>query len=180
MKRPQKSILSIRSILLFNFKAPVINYKGLLYLFLLLGCFILSTQTVYSQDSWWKNKKYKSKDKQQKYDQCKSVFVGIGDGLMYSNVTYISPFFQNEVYLSINNSEKGYYNREQTIYIVESFLSSNPVSSFKWKNSTTAENYAFAIGKYKYKKSGFINTYTISVSLKYINNLWLIDQVIVN
>jgi|SRR5688572_26436030 hypothetical protein len=138
------------------------------------------SDNVLSQDSWWKNKKYKSGEKQMKYDGCKLVYMNIADGLMYSNVTYISPFFQNEVYLSINSSEKGYYNREQTIYIVESFLSASPVSSFKWKNSSVAENYAFAIGKYKYKKSGFINTYTVSVSLKYINDLWLIDQVIVN
>lgn len=140
----------------------------------------VNTKESFSQDSWWKNKKYKSEEKQRKYNQCKLVYVNISDGLMYGNVTYITPFFQNEVYLSINSSEKGYYNREQTIYIVESFLGANPVSSFKWKNSSVAENYAFAIGKYKYKKSGFINTYTVSVSLKYINDLWLIDQVIVN
>jgi hypothetical protein len=146
----------------------------------LLALFAFFTGNSFSQDSWWKNKKYKSEDKQKKYNECKLVFINIADGLMYSNVTYISPFFQNEVYLSINNSEKGYYNREQTIYIVESFLNASPVSSFKWKNSSVAENYAFAIGKYKYKKSGFINTYTVSISLKYVNDLWLIDQVIVN
>jgi hypothetical protein len=135
---------------------------------------------VFSQDSWWKDKKYKSEEKQRKSNECKLVYINISDGLMYSNATYISPFFQNEVYLSINNDEKGYYNREQAIYIVESFLASNPVSSFKWKNSSRAENYAFAIGKYKYKKSGFINTYTVSVSLKYVNDLWMIDQIIVD
>ncbi len=146
----------------------------------MLALLAICTNYTFSQDSWWKNKKYKSEDKQKKYNECKLVYINIADGLMYSNVTYISPFFQNEVYLSINNSEKGYYNREQAIYIVESFLSSSPVSSFKWKNSSVAENYGFAIGKYKYKKSGFINTYTVSISLKYINDLWLIDQVIVN
>lgn len=134
----------------------------------------------YSQDSWWKDKKYKSEEKRVKFNNCKLTFLSIADGLMYNNVTYISSFFQNEIYLSTEDSEKGYYNREQSAYIIESFFTSYPVSSFKWKNSSRSEKYAFALGKYKYKKGGFISTYTISVSLKYVNDLWLIDQIIVN
>ncbi len=135
---------------------------------------------VYSQDTWWKEKKYKSEDKQQKFSNCKFTFLNIADGFMYGNVTYISPYFQNEIYLSFQSSEKGYYNREQSVYIIENFLNTYPVSSFKWKNSSRSEKFAFALGKYKYKKGGFISTFTISVSLIYINDLWLIDQVIVN
>ncbi len=140
----------------------------------------MAYKNAYSQDSWWKDKKYKSEEKQSKFNNCKSVFLSIADGLMYSNVTYINPFFQNEIYLSMDNSEKGYYNREQSSYIIESFFTSYPVSSFKWKNSSRSEKYAFALGKYKYKKGGFISTFTVSVSLKYINDLWQIDQIIVN
>lgn len=155
-------------------------YRIPLCVLFLLSVFFIAESSVFAQDSWWKDKKYKSEAKQKKSNECKLVYINISDGLMYSNVNYITPFFQNEVYLSINDTEKGYYNREQTTYIIESFLASNPVSSFKWKNSSRAENYAFAIGKYKYKKSGFINTYTVSISLKYVNELWLIDQIIVN
>ncbi|HWA05786.1 MAG TPA: DUF4783 domain-containing protein [Ignavibacteria bacterium] len=154
--------------------------KIIIYLFAAFFTIAISCGDAYSQDSWWKEKKYKSEDKQKKFENCKHVFLSIADGLMYSNVTYISPFFQNEIYLSLQNSEKGYYNREQSGYIIENFLQSFPVSSFKWKNSSRSERYAFALGKYKYKKGGFISTFTISVSLKYLNDLWLIDQVIVN
>ena len=153
----------------------------LLYIILILFfAGIFSAQSIYSQESWWKDKKYKTEEKQKKFDNCKAVFLSIADGLMYSNVTYISPFFQNEIYLSLQNSEKGYYNREQSGYIIENFFSTYPVSSFKWKNSSRSERFAFALGKYKYKKGGFISTFTISVSLKYINDLWMVDQVIVN
>jgi len=150
------------------------------YILIALFLAALFTGATLSQDTWWKEKKYKSEKKQRKFNNCKLVFINISDGLMYSNVTYINPYFQNEVYLSIQNSEKGYYNREQSSYIIENFLNNYPVSSFKWRNSSTSENYAFALGKYKYKKGGVINTFTISVSLKYINDLWLIDQIIVN
>ena len=152
----------------------------LVYITFALFFLALLTEGVLSQDTWWKEKKYKSEEKQRKFNNCKLVFVSIADGLMYSNITYITPYFQNEVYMSIQNSEKGYYNREQSSYIVENFLNNYPVSSFKWKNSSRSEYYAFALGKYKYKKGGVINTFTISISLKYINELWLIDQIIVN
>jgi hypothetical protein len=150
------------------------------HIFLVIFLSVIAHNYVYSQDDWWKDKKYKTEEKQVKFNNCKLAFLNIADGMMYSNVTYISPYFQNEIYLSMQSSEKGYYNREQSSYIIESFLTSYPVSSFKWKNSSRSEKYAFALGKYKYKKGGFISTFTISVSLKYINDLWLIDQVIVN
>jgi hypothetical protein len=106
--------------------------------------------------------------------------MNIADGFMYSNVNYISPFLHNEVYLNLQNNDKGYFNKEQSVLIIENFLSSFPVSSFKWRNSSKSELFAFAMGKYKYKKGGFISTFTISVSLKYINQIWLIDQILVN
>ena len=134
----------------------------------------------YSQYGWWKDKKYKSKEQQQKYDNCKYTFVNISDGFMYSNVNYIIPYLQNEVYISIKNEDKGYYNTDQSRYIIEDFLSKYHSDSFKWKNSVRSENYAFANGKYVYKKDGYLNKLYISVSLKYINDLWLIDQIIIN
>jgi hypothetical protein len=48
------------------------------------------------------------------------------------------------------------------------------------ENSYRSEIYAFASGKYMYKKNGYLNKYLITISLKYINDLWLIDQIIVN
>lgn len=134
----------------------------------------------YSQSNWWKDKKYKSKEQQQKFDNCKYTFLSISDGLMYSNVNYITPYFQNEVYISVKNGDKGYYNIDQAKYIIEDFLTNFPPDSFKWKNSYRSESYAFAGGKYIYKKNGYLNKYLITISLKYINDLWLIDQIIVN
>ncbi|MCX7878152.1 MAG: DUF4783 domain-containing protein [Ignavibacteria bacterium] len=151
--------------------------KIFLYFILIL---LVYPEYSFPQDTWWKDKKYKTKEKQQKFDNCKITFMNIADGLQYNNVTYISPYFQNEIYLSLHNTEKGYYSREQSAYIIESFFSLYPVYSFRWRNSTRSETYAFAVGKYRYKRNGFINSFTVSVSLKYINNLWLIDQILVN
>jgi Domain of unknown function (DUF4783) len=147
--------------------------------FMLLLAFA-AVQTANAQDNWWKNKKFKTEEKRLKYGACKSAFVNIGDGFLYSNVFNITPYFDSEVYLSIMNDDKGYFNEEQGRYIIDEFLTNNPVASFKWRNSSVAQNYAFATGKYKYKKNGYINSSTVSVSLKYINGSWLIDQININ
>ncbi len=134
----------------------------------------------FAQDSWWKDKKYKTEAKRVKFANCKKVFVNIADGLNLSNVYMVIPYFGSEVYLNILNDEKGYYSPDQTKYILENFFSNNQVYNFKWRMSSRTENYAFASGKYKYSKNGYINNYSLSVSLKFINETWLIDQIIIN
>jgi hypothetical protein len=133
-----------------------------------------------AQDNWWKEKKYKTEEKRQKFANCKKVFVLIGEGLNYANVYALTPYFGTDVYLNILDNEKGYYSSDQTKYIIDNFLTNNAVYEFKWKLSSRSENYSFATGKYKYKRNGYLNNYDFSVSLKYINGGWLIDQIIIN
>jgi len=51
------------------------------------------------------------------------------------------------------SDDKGYYNQEQGRYILEQFMANSPVASFRWKNSSVNENYSFAVGKYKYRRT---------------------------
>jgi hypothetical protein len=141
---------------------------------------VIINHNVNSQDNWWKDKKYKSEDVRIKYSKCKKVFLDIQDGLNYSNVYSIIPYFETEVYLNITSEDKGYYSYDQAKNILDNFLSNYPVSSFKWRNSSKSDNYAFASGKFKYKKNGYINGFDISISLNYIDDIWLIDQIIIN
>ena len=115
-----------------------------------------------------------------KFAKCKKTFVDIGDGFNYSNVFSITPYFVSEVYLNIRGEDKGYYSSDQAKNILDNFLTNYPVSGFKWRNSSRSDLYAFATGKYKYKKNGYLNEFDISVSLNYIDDSWLIDQIIIN
>ena len=157
--------------------------KPQLTLFVLI--FIMVSQlfpvnSALSQDSWWKNKKYRTETKRQKFAECKKVFVDIADGINYSNVYMVTPYFGSEVYLNFVETQKGYYSPDQAQFIVDNFFNNYPAYSFKWRVSNASENYAFALGKHKYKKNGYANKFDVSVSLKYSNNKWLIDQIIVN
>jgi len=142
-------------------------------------CFIMSANT-YAQDNWWKEKKYRTETKRVKFANCKKTFVNIGNGFNYANIYEVTPYFGSEVYLSILIDEKGYYSPDQAKFILDNFFSNNSVNSFKWRNSNRSENYAFASGKYKFNKNGFIDSHDVSVSLKYVNDIWIIDQIIIN
>lgn len=154
------------------------NHK-IFFIFIIVFGFVL-TGSLHAQDNWWKEKKYKTEDKKQKYANCKRVFVIIGEGLNYANVYALTPYFGSDVYLNILDNEKGYYSYEQARLIVDNFLNNNAVYEFNWRISSRSENYAFASGKYRYKRNGYLNYYVFSISLKYINNGWLIDQIIIN
>lgn len=135
---------------------------------------------LHAQDNWWKDKKYKTENARVKYSKCKKVFVDIGNGFVYSNVYSINQYFNGEVYLNITGEDKGYYSNDQAKFIIEGFINDYPVDSFKWRNSSRSDIYAFATGKYRYKKNGSVNTLEISISLNYIDDSWLIDQIIIN
>lgn len=92
----------------------------------------------------------------------------------------ITPYFGSEVYQNFMGNEKGYYSPDQARFILDNFLTGYPPFSFKWKVSNTRDSYAFALGKYKYKKNGYTDKFDVSVALKYENYKWLIDQIIVN
>jgi len=147
--------------------------------FLIFFQFVISNEG-YSQVSWWKNKNYSSEAKRQKFADCKKVFLDIADGINYESVYLIIPYFGSEVYLNFVDNEKGYYSPDQARFIIESFLTNYPATSFKWKVSNASDNYAFALGKHKYKKNGSIYKFDVSASLKYVYGKWLIDQLIVN
>ena len=153
--------------------------RHILGVFFVLLLFVL-THHPYSQDNWWKDKKYKTESARVKYSKCKKVFVDIGNGFVYSNVYSINQYFNGEVYLNITGQDKGYYSNDQAKFILESFINDYPVDSFKWRNSSRSDIYAFATGKYRYKKNGSVNTLEISISLNYIDDSWLIDQIIIN
>ncbi len=136
--------------------------------------------SVQSQDNWWKDKKYKTESAKIKYTKCKKVFIDIGNGFNYDNVFTIAQYFSSEVYLNISGEDKGYYSTDQAKYILDNFINNYSPTGFKWRNSSRSDIYAFATGKFKYKKNGYDNVFEISISLNYVDDSWLIDQIIIN
>ena len=151
----------------------------LIALILIIFSFIL-VPNASAQESWWKDKKYKDEFTRQKYALCKKTFKDISGSLSYQQVSGISRYFDEQVYLNIISNEKGYYSSSQAELILTDFMDYFKVINFGFKRSTRYNTYAFATGKYKYSINGNKNELEVSISLKFYNDVWYIDQIMIN
>lgn len=152
-----------------------------IFAFLYLVTFLfLSFNTSFSQDKWWKEKKYKNESDKIKFELCKKTFREIGNGFVYANVNNIDPYFDTQVYLNVIGNEKGYYSSSQAELILADFMDYFSVENFKYYRSSRYNNYAFVNGVYSYRSETGKGDLKVTISLKYYNYKWLIDQINLN
>ena len=148
---------------------------------LILFCFtFFLLHSANAQDGWWKEKKYKDEFTRQKYALCKKTFKDIGSGLSFKQISAVSKYFDEQVYLNVIRNEKGYYSSSQAELILTDFMDYFRVISFSFKRSTRYNTYAFATGKYKYSINGNKSELEVSISLKFYKDEWFIDQIMIN
>ncbi len=145
----------------------------------LLIVFLFSGNS-YSQDDWWKGKKYKTEENKKKYELCKKTFKEIANGFSYSSVGLITKYFNGEVFLDIIGNEKGYYSTGQAEYILSDFIDYFKVTNVKLVTSYHKNSYAFVMGKYFYNIGSGKRELKMSLSLKYRNYTWFVDQINLN
>ena len=146
-------------------------------IFLILLFYFFLPKETYAQDSWWPDKKYRNDQTRIKYFLCKRAFEDIAKGFSNSNINFINLYFDSEVYLNLISVEKGYYSSNQAGLLILDFLNYFPVNRVRYYRSHRNVKYAFAIGSYRYNKGAGNIELTFSVSLRYKNEKWLIDQI---
>ncbi len=150
-------------------------------IFILIFAFcIIAGKNVNAQDDWWKDKRFKDDGQKAKYSLCKKTFKNISEGFNYQNINDINVYFGSEVYLNIISNERGYYSSNQAELILTDFMEYFKVVSFKYKHSYLKNSFAFAIGKYIYDRGSGKRELNASISLKYIDDVWIIDQISIN
>jgi len=150
-------------------------------IFILIFAFcIIAGKNVNAQDDWWKDKRFKDDGQKAKYSLCKKTFKNISEGFNYQNINDINVYFGSEVYLNIISNERCYYSSNQAELILTDFMEYFKVVSFKYKHSYLKNSFAFAIGKYIYDRGSGKRELNASISLKYIDDVWIIDQISIN
>lgn len=142
--------------------------------------FLIIYSNLSAQDDWWRDKKYKDEKTKEKYAMCKKTLKDIASGFNIQSVSRISEYFGSEVYLNIITNDKGYYSPNQAELILSDFMDYFKVVSFKYKNSYSKNSFAFALGKYIYDRGSGRRELNGSVSLKYKDEKWIIDQISLN
>ncbi|MBS1551374.1 MAG: DUF4783 domain-containing protein [Bacteroidetes bacterium] len=141
---------------------------------------LVTNNTSFSQDKWWKEKRYKNEAARQKHDLCKKTFKDIAIGFTYNNVNMINPYFDSQIYLNVISNEKGYYSSSQAEYILSDFMDYFKIENFKYTRSNKFNSYAFVNGIYTYRIGQKKLDLAVTVSLKYYDNKWFIDQITIN
>ncbi len=153
---------------------------SILIAFILLSILFVDTGTVQSQDKWWKEKKFRSEAAKAKHDLCKKTFLDIANGFVYRNAGSIISSNSQLIYLDVFGNEKGFYSLSQAEIILSNFMDNFPLESFDYKSSSKYNNYASATGHYTYRKGSSRSKFTATISLKYSNKVWYVDQLIIN
>ena len=86
-----------------------------LFLFLIPG-------GAFSQETWWKEKKFKTEEGKKKYELCRKTFKEIANGFTFASTGMISKYFNGEVFLDLIGNENGYYSTGQSEYIISDFI----------------------------------------------------------
>ena len=154
--------------------------KFLKIFFIALMVFIFLPENLFRRMTGGKIKKFKDVKTKIKFDNCKRTFKDIAGGFNYSNLSQITIYFEEQVYLNIISSDKGYYSSSQAEIILDEFMSYFRVISFKYKRSYYKNSFAFAVGKYKYDIGGGSRELEVSISLRYDGESWSIDQITIN
>ena len=141
---------------------------------------ILSNNTTFSQDKWWKEKNYKNESARQKHELCKKTFKEIGNGFLYNNINLINAYFDSQVYMNVISNEKGYYSSSQAELILSDFMDYFTLDNFRYIRSSKFNSYAFVNGIYTYRKGQKKLDLAVTVSLKYYDNKWFVDQITIN
>lgn len=151
-----------------------------LFVLLILIVNFANWKNSFGQDRWWKEKRYKYETARVKYDLCKQTFKDIGYGFMYSNINSINPYFDSQVYLNVISYEKGYYSSSQAELILIDFMEYFTVENFRYTRSSRFNTYAFVNGVYKYAIGSGKQAHDVTISLKYKDKKWYIDQITIN
>ncbi|MBS1517111.1 MAG: DUF4783 domain-containing protein [Bacteroidetes bacterium] len=151
----------------------------LFFIFFALICLTHSDSAV-SQEKWWKEKNFKNPDLREKYDLCKRTFRDIGNGFSNKNINYINQYFDEQVYLNIISTDRGYYSPNQAEIILTEFMDYFRISEFKYITSKRYNSYAFVNGKYTYRLGNGKRNLDVTISLKYFHDKWFVDQININ
>lgn len=142
--------------------------------------FFFTGKLLNAQEDWWKDKRFKDDKNKAKYALCKKTFKDISSGLNYQNINDIKVYFGSEVYLNIISYDRGYYSANQAELIMTDFMDYFRVVSFKYKHSYLKNTFAFAMGKYIYDRGGGKRELNASISLKFVDDVWVIEQISIN
>lgn len=108
------------------------------------------------------------------------IFNDIESGISSNDVKKLSKYFSPQPYISLINGVNGYYSSNQAYYILEDFLNTYKVLSFKINERKIDESVSSAKGEYYFEKKGKREIAHLYVTLSKSGSKWQITQISIN
>jgi hypothetical protein len=108
------------------------------------------------------------------------IFNDIELGIVSNDVKKFSQYFSSQPYISLVNGVNGYYSSNQAYYIMEDFLNSFKVVSFKIEETKTEGHASYGKGDYYFEKKGRREVAHLYITLSKSGHKWYITQISIN
>ncbi len=105
------------------------------------------------------------------------IFRSVQHGITEGNVKAFSQHFGPQVFVSLPSGENGYYSANQAYSILQNYLGSRRLQSFRFSTYGESETAPYATGPGRFEARGNIETVQVYASLSALNGRWMLSQV---
>ncbi|OGU26091.1 MAG: hypothetical protein A2X66_07755 [Ignavibacteria bacterium GWA2_54_16] len=104
------------------------------------------------------------------------LFETIELGIVRSSLTESSRHFADQVFVNMSSGESGYFSSNQTVSILQRYLSSRTSLSFEFSRFSETGTTPYATGRLSYVSRGRKESAQVYVSLRYQDSHWVVSQ----
>lgn len=115
-----------------------------------------------------------------KAEDLQTVLKQIEKGFIQNDVNLFSEYFSDNCYLSLNYGVSGYYTASQTYYLFEKYFFNSKTIEFKINDIGKGNNQVLVEATLKYSSAGITYSGQALITLKNINNKFLITQIFIS
>jgi hypothetical protein len=106
----------------------------------------------------------------------RKLFETIERGIVNSSLRESAPHFADQVFVNMSSGESGYFSANQTISILQRYLSSRSSLTFEFSRFSDTGTTPYATGRMSFISRGRKESAQIYVSLRFQDSRWVVSQ----
>lgn len=106
----------------------------------------------------------------------RKLFETIERDIVRSSLTESSGHFAEQVFVNMSSGESGYFSSNQTVSILQRYLSSRTLLSFEFSRFSDTGTTPYATGRLSFVSRGRKESAQVYVSLRFQDSRWVVSQ----
>jgi hypothetical protein len=108
--------------------------------------------------------------------EARKLFDIIEHGIVSSTFAPVATHFAQQVFVNMSGGESGYFSANQTVSILQQYLSSRTSLSFEFSKFSDTGSTPYATGRLTFNSRGRRESAQVYVSLRFQDSRWVINQ----